>query len=474
MTRIPRSWSMLATAVTLCLYGAAASAGTAKEAVGAEAVVKTVVYSGATLIDGSGAPARPGMAVVVENDLIKAVLPADQASKQFAGATVRDVGKLYVLPGLIDSHVHLATPPNRKWAEAKMRRLVYSGVTAGRDMADDLRSIAELARAARVGDIPGPDLYFAAIMAGNSFFDDPRVAAVSQGGVIGKVPWAQAVDENTDLRMAVAEAKGTYATAIKIYSNLPPAMVKRIAAEAHRQGLKVWAHATVFPTRPQDVVDGGVDVISHACYIGYHLTPQVPSTYAEAVRGTVPIETAYLGQGDNPKMAELFADMKRRGTIFDATLNVFAYIEWAKEKEWAKKPGSKSKTPCTMQNNVRLTSQAFRAGIPIVAGTDYETAWQQPYPALHEELEVLSDRVGMSPSEVIRSATSIAARALGHEAEMGTIEPGKLANMVFVSRDPIQDISNLRSVAFTVKRGVVLERAKYAPITAQEAEGAED
>lgn len=457
MTRIPRSWCALAAVMTLGWYGAVASA---RDTV--------VVYSGATLIDGSGAPARPGMAVVVENDSIKAVLPADQVSGRFPGATVRDVRKLYVLPGLIDSHVHLATPPNRKWAEAIMRRDLYGGITAARDMADDLRSIAELARAARVGEIPGPDLYFAAIMAGPSFFDDPRVAAVSQGGVIGKVPWAQAVDENTDLRMAVAEAKGTYATAIKIYANLPADMVKKITAEAHRQGLKVWAHAAVFPTRPQDVIDAGVDAVSHSCYIGYQLTPTIPSSYLASIRGTVPIENSYLGEGDNPRMAALFADMQRRGTIFDPTLAVGLYFQ---KQLAAAKPGTapkETKIPCSVQNNARLTSQAFRAGVAIVAGTDYETPRQDPYPALHEELEALSDLAHMPTAEVIRSATSNAARALGHEAEMGTIEPGKLANLVFVSADPIQDISNLRSVAFTVKRGVVFERAKYVPPTVEE------
>ena len=81
-----------------------------------------------------------------------------------------------------------------------MRRDIYSGITATRIMADDLRSIAELDRAARVGEIAGPDLYFAALVAGRSFFDDPRTRAISGGGwTPGETPWAQAIDERTDL-----------------------------------------------------------------------------------------------------------------------------------------------------------------------------------------------------------------------------------------------------------------------------------
>src|SRR5204863_2620210 len=99
------------------------------------------------------------------------------------------------LPRLINSHQHLATPPNRARAEALMRRDLYSGITATRIMADDLRSIAELDRAARVGEIPGPDLYFAALVAGDSFFADPRTRAISGGGLTpGQTPWAQAIN----------------------------------------------------------------------------------------------------------------------------------------------------------------------------------------------------------------------------------------------------------------------------------------
>ena len=103
----------------------------------------------------------------------------------------------------------------------------------------------------------------------------------------------------------------------------------------------------------------------------------------------------------------------------------------------------------------------------ISPGTDIETAWNAPYPALHEELGALK-QVGMTNIEVIRAATETAARASGQEKEMGTVTPGKLANLVFVSADPLADIGALHKVVFTVKRGREYQRSDYPAITADE------
>jgi hypothetical protein len=101
-----------------------------------------------------------------------------------------------------------------------MRRDLFGGVTAVRCMGDDARALAELARAARLHEIPGPDIYYAALFAGPEFFKDPRIAASTQGTAPGKTPWMQAIDDQTDLATAVTLARGTGAIAIKIYANL--------------------------------------------------------------------------------------------------------------------------------------------------------------------------------------------------------------------------------------------------------------
>src|SRR3546814_8802352 len=99
--------------------------------------------------------------------------------------------------------------PNRTRAEAILRRQLYGVVTAVRDMADDLRAVGDLARASLVGEIPAPDIYYAALMAGPPFFADPRVLSVSRGFAPGTAPWMPAIDAETDLRTAVKTGRAS-------------------------------------------------------------------------------------------------------------------------------------------------------------------------------------------------------------------------------------------------------------------------
>ena len=416
-----------------------------------------VVYRGATLIDGSGATARPGMAVITNGDRIEAVLPASGLTPAMVGAArVVELSGRWLLPGLIDSHQHMATPPNRRRAEAWLRRDIYSGITATRIMADDLRSIAELDRAGRAGEIPAPDLFYAALVAGPDFFSDPRTAAVSFGYRPGTAPWAQAIDARTDLPLAIARARGTGAAALKIYADLPADLVRRLAAEAHRQGLRVWTHFMIFPATPAEVLAAGPDTVSHTCYGAYQAMARPPASYHERF----PVDASLFAHGDNAAMESLFRTMRARNILLDATLRVY-------------REGERRATPahpahCTLDLAARLTAEAHRDGVPISAGTDGDTAADAPYPALFEELELLVHRAGFTPLEAIGAATRIGALATGDGANRGVIAPGRVADLVVLARDPIADIANMRSVLFTVKNGRRFERSDYRPISREE------
>ncbi|MCD9028678.1 amidohydrolase family protein [Luteimonas sp. BDR2-5] len=429
------------------------SAGASATA-GDEATGTTRIYHGARVIDGTGAPAREGLSIVVRDGRIVALVPDADAPD---GEHI-DVRGLHALPGLIDTHVHLATPPDTARAEALLRRQLYGGVTTVRSMADDLRAVGELARRSRVGEIPAPDIVYAALMAGPGFFDDPRTAAVSRGGVPGQVPWMQAIDEDTDLPLAVAMARGTSAGGIKLYADLPAAVVARITAEAHRQGVPVWAHAAVFPAMPAEVVRAGVDVLSHVCPLGYEVSGYQPQAY----RDPAPVDASAFEDGMPEAMVALFADMAARGTVLDATNRV--YVEHVRQYA---RDGLGRPPRCDVELTYRLSRQAYHQGVAISAGTDGETEADAPFPALHDELEILAGPVGMTPEDVIAAATRVAARALGQEAEIGTLAPGKLANLVFVAGDPLQDVAHLREVVLTVKRGVPYPRSDYVPVAGQ-------
>jgi imidazolonepropionase-like amidohydrolase len=416
----------------------------------------TVVYTGATVIDAARGTARGIMAIVTRGERITAIVPM-AGFRAPRDAKVVDMRGLYALPGLIQTHVHYAIGTRRE-AEAHLRRDIYSGITAVRDMVGDARMLADLARAAQAGEISAPDIYYAALMAGPSYFSDERLSASASGGEPGKLPWLQAITAETDLKMAVALARGSGATGIKIYADLAPEVVRAITAEAHRQGMMAWAHAAVFPASPAEIVEAGVDTMSHAPMLAYQLSATMPRTYHHRA----PIDSARFVRAMPAEMTALFARMKARGIILDATNSVFDFVDRINAQGQMQLPFYW--TPADAQ---KITRAAHGAGVEISIGTDVPASWDASYPAFHDEADILA-RIGMTPAAVIRSATIVGARAIGGERDMGTLEAGKLANIVFVSRDPLADVAALRAVVITVKRGKAYRRADYPPIREEE------
>lgn len=419
------------------------------------AAAEAVLYRNATLIDGTGAPGRPGMSVLVDGERIRAVGPTAQLAPP-TGARVVDLSGKFLLPGLVDSHEHLATPPNRRRAEGSMRRDLYGGVTLVRDMADDLRSVGELTRESLAQEVPGPDIRYAALMAGPSFFADPRTLAVSYGFTPGKTPWMQSIDETTDLREAVTLARGTSAAAIKIYANLPGDLVAKITAEAHRQGIPIWVHTAVYPATPAEVAAARPDVMSHACSLG-HAALGTPQSY----QSRTPMDEKPFLASDNPAVAKVLTTMKTNGTMLDATTSIYAQV----------RPGGRPGL-CSGVMSDALVRQAFKAGVAITAGTDWVAPWDDPWPTLHKEMVALN-KAGLPPLEVIKAATLNGARAAGVDKDSGSVQDGKLANLVVFAKDPSADLANLGTVELTIKRGREYRRADFTPLTKAEMEEAE-
>jgi len=404
------------------------------------------------------------MDVLIVDERITDVFPDEALEKTLPRSTraemrVVDLTGKYLMAGLIDSHVHLATPPNQRQAQAVLRRDLYGGVTAVRDMADDLRPVAELKREALVGDIPSPDIVYAALMAGPDFFaSDPRTAQTSVGGVNGTMPWMQSVTPATDLPLAVARAAGTDATAIKLYADLTADMARRITAEAHRQNLKVWAHATLYPARPSDVVAAGVDAISHACL----LIREADATVPDFGQPRQPADLGRFRGGDNAALARLFQIMKQRGTILDATIWTYTPPP-ADAAQPANMPPLRPGGCDDVVGGI-ITGQAFRAGVAISAGTDNVVPASDPWPDLFHELNDLHLKAHMPNSAVLLSATTVGAKAAGQDKDMGSIGPGKLANMIILEMNPLDDLANLKTVIMTIKRGREYKRSDFVPL----------
>jgi imidazolonepropionase-like amidohydrolase len=402
-----------------------------------------VAWVGAVVHDGAVRPGRPDRVVVTRGERIEALLPAD-GFHATSDMTVVDLHGQVLIPGLINTHVHLATSAQPDAARAYLRRELYSGVTAVRDMAGDARLLGELKREAEFNEIPSPDIEYVALMAGPAFFTNPKTQQAARGRVAGDAPWMQAIDEHTDLRLAVARAKGSGAAAIKVYADVSGPLLASVAREAHAQGLHVWSHAAVFPAKPSDAVQAGVDVVSHACMLGYEVTDPLPAVVPHPMMA---VDVARLAD-QGARIDTLLAEMKARGTLLDATL--FVYFS------------DDSGIDCSYATAAKLTARAWRAGVTLTAGTDDEPgdhagAWS----ALIQETRLLHDDAGMPPSDVLRAATINGAQALGRDKDMGTIEVGKRANFVILAKDPMIDIRFLDTAVVTVKNGVAYERRAF-------------
>lgn len=401
----------------------------------------------ATIIDGTGAPAQANMTLDIRGERIAGIYP-DRSSPVPKGARVENLRGRYVIPGLIDAHVHLTgAEPDFAHYLPHLHAMLRGGVTAIRDMAGDDRLIAYLAGQANSDALASPDVFYVALMAGPTFFtEDVRAQEASAGEPLGKAPWMQAITPTTDIPLAVAEAKGSGATALKLYANLSASLVAKITAEAHRQGLRVWTHATIFPATPGDAVAAGVDTISHSPYLVWEAAPKVPDDY----RGRALGDFAHI-RPDAPRILALFEAMKQHGTILDATLLPFA----DEARHHSKNVGAG-----IVPWSYAVTKLAHRQGVLIDVGTDSSGLPADAHgpelhalPSVHAEMALLVEHCGFTPIEAIQAATQVSAAAMGQAAQRGTLAPGKRADLVVLTADPTRDIRNTGKIMFVLKNG---------------------
>ena len=445
-----------------------------------------IVFEGVTLIDGTGAGPRSDMAIVVEGEEIVAVLPAGASGDERRdGAEVVDGSAWFAIPGLIESHTHVATMADRAQAEFILNRQLYGGITTARDMAGDVRSLMDLQRASLVKEIDAPDLYFSALMAGPDFFTDPRTVSSAAGETPGAVTWMQAVTAETDLVEAVTLARGTWATGIKTYAAIEGGLLAAIAGEARRQGIPVWAHVHVGPARALEVARAGVRSMSHVCDVGSAAIPDDVFREGQEGRRTGFVD---VDLGD-PAVDSVFAAMRRNGTVLDATLRIVVEIGQRRmaaiDTVGARPPGEAADSArartgpdrppalpvdrrrrgvrprCETADAMALTRRAYEAGVLIAAGTDGMTPPDSVFPALHDEIRLLNEDVGIPMLEVLMAASLHGAVALGMDDRIGTLEPGKHANIVFLGEDPLAGAESLRTVELTVKRGTLYYRRDF-------------
>jgi len=373
--------------------------------------------------------------IVINESLIQSI-DKHSADIQYPEAQIIDLNGCYVIPGLIEGHTHISPIPEKSLTIA-----LRKGVTALRDMAGDGEYLKLLQDDVKSGELIGPDIYFSALMGGRDLIEkDSRIKISTPSKYkLGEAPWMRLVDKNSNIPQIIQDAKNCGATGIKIYAYLPFELVKKLSDEAKKQDLKVWAHWTVYPATPEDVINAGVEVVSHIYFI---LTP--PNwNYKD---GSKVLNASFLNSDRNKK---LFTTMKANNIFLDPTIVV--------AREMFSSFTDKKQVNDLNMAVYKIVKAAHEKGVKIIAGTDIflpkDECKKLP---LHDEIEILVTKIGLTPMEAIRAATMYNAEILGIENTQGSIEAGKVANLVILKENPLIDIHNIEKVKFVIKNGKII------------------
>ena len=404
------------------------------------------VFRNANVFDSEAGVVHPGWTVVVSGNKIlragpKAEIPAPD------GATIVDATGKTLLPGLWDMHVHLSDSDGPIHLAA--------GVTSVRDLANDTDKLLQLIKSYDSFAAIGPRVSKAGFIDGPGPYQGPSKVLVAT---------------EQEARAAVNKYADLGYVQIKIYSSLKPELVPFIIEEAHKRGLRVSGHIPAFMTAEQ-LVKMGLDEIQHENFLVLNFLKDVPDTRTPARFTAVADRAAELDISSEP-VRSFIALLKEKKTVLDPTVNVF-------EAMFTDRPGTISASFAPMAN--RLPSQIRRGllggGLPVPEGKDqrYRDSWKTMLRylkalydaqitivpgtdslagfALHRELELYAE-AGIPPAEVLRIATIVPARVLKLDSKLGSITPGKLADLVLVDGDPSKNISDIRKVRIVMKDGV--------------------
>jgi imidazolonepropionase-like amidohydrolase len=403
------------------------------------------------LVDGTGAPARPGAAVAVQGERVVAVDSADALAARFSGARRLNLPGATLLPGLIDSHVHATfsagpVPFNDVQTDDDLvvglrgavnaRDALQAGVTTMRDLGGRDRTTLRLRDGIASGVVPGPRLLVCGrpVTIPDGHLHLLGGVAKGVGGVSALVH--ELIQEGVDAIKVIATGGNMTVTSDPLAAQFTQAEIEAIVRIAEAAGRRVTAHAR------------GVEGIRVSALGGVH--------NIEHCRMEVP-------PGEWRFDEALAREIAARGITAAPTLAA-SYRAFQRQAAGGTVGIRKGAVPLAirLENAARLRA----AGVRVVVGTDAGASMARFDEAVHVEMECLV-QAGWTPLEAIGAATLGAATAIGREKEIGSLVPGKLADMVVVGGDPTRTISNVRNVQAVFLGGVLAVETGHATLDAR-------
>jgi imidazolonepropionase-like amidohydrolase len=417
-----------------------------------------LVLTNVTVIDTIGGQARPEMTVVITGDRITALGKANEVRLP-EGAQITDAGGRFLIPGLWDMHVHSGSYEEGK---KSFPLLVARGITGVRDLGGPPEDVLRLRRETGEGKILGPRM----IVAG------PLI----QGPLPFQMPLLVSVHNKVEASRTVVNLKEQGVDFIKVQDVLPRDLYFAVASEAKRQGLPFAGHvppsisaleATKAGQRSIEHLGGRFHGVLLGCSDREaDLTKKIRAVVADALKAlnekiepddsgifradfTRPLLNSYSDR----KAATLFSEFKKRQTWQTPTLLSQPIREalGGDRKDLSEDDIRYGKM--LMRKQLEVVAAMKRAGVRLMAGTDLALGgWN-----LHEELSLLVEG-GLTPLEALQTATRNPAEFLGRLDSLGGIEEGKIADLVLLEANPLEDIRNTRKIYAVILGGKMVQK----------------
>ncbi len=415
--------------------------------------------TGGMLVDGNGGPPIHDSVVIVEGSKITATGTRGTVTIP-SGAKVIDARGMTVMPGLFDAHVHLLIMGHGKYDEyfpkyrsrmrneimpASAKELLMHGVTSVRDMGANLEDILAVRDRVNRGEIPGPRLFICGPFLQKTL---PKVAFHYNMQIQSDFRWT--IDSPEDARAKVRKLVAAGVDFIKVIqaTELSQAELQAIVDEAHKAGKTVATHG-MDENELRTVLAAGVDTVEHT-----GLAPGSQPYSDDIVRALI-AKNVYVDPTGmviwRYKQASDFPEGR-----YDAEVEKDYPQDLVQDMEQSYSNFSAlpyfSDAPGWIRSAPMRWRQLHEAGVRMLVGTDSGTPMNFHVDSTRREMQLLVAN-GMTPLQVITSATKYPAMLLNKGAELGTVEAGKLADIIVVKGNVLEDMGNLANVVHVMKGG---------------------